>query len=40
MAVWRPTNGTWYILNSTNSWNSMLTRQWGLNGDALVVGGP
>jgi hypothetical protein len=31
IAVFRPSSGTWYVLRSSN--NSVLTAQWGQNGD-------
>jgi hypothetical protein len=34
IAVWRPTNGTWFIRNSSNS--STTTPIWGTNGDEPV----
>src|SRR5687768_7258450 len=35
MPVWRPGNGTWFVLTSSTSWNagSPVNRQWGTNGD-------
>ncbi len=36
-AVWRPTNGTWYIMLSSNP-AMPITQQWGLSGDVPVPG--
>jgi len=35
LAVWRPANGTWYIIKSSGGTQ---TTQWGLNGDVPVPG--
>lgn len=32
-AVWRPTNGVWYILNVVNSQQQAITTQWGAQDD-------
>ncbi len=37
LAVFRPSNGTWYILNSTASYGASTTKQWGLTGDVPVA---
>jgi hypothetical protein len=35
LAVWRPVNGTWYIIPSTNP-TAPLMVQWGLAGDIPI----
>jgi hypothetical protein len=34
--VWRPSNGTWYIIPTTSP-SAPYTQQWGLPGDIPVV---
>src|SRR5262252_7934810 len=35
-AVWRPSNGTWFIINSSNG--AQRTQQWGVGGEVPVTG--
>jgi hypothetical protein len=36
VAVWRPSNATWFVLNSSNGSSSSVV--WGANGDTIVPG--
>ena len=38
IAVFRPSNGTWYIRNSSTGYTTFRYYQWGLNGDVPVPG--
>jgi hypothetical protein len=37
-AVYRPANGTWYILNSSSNQTTTASYQWGLSDDIPVPG--
>ena len=38
LIFWRPSNGNWYILSSSDSYTSYLIRDWGRKGDVPVSG--
>ena len=38
LAVYRPSTGTWYILESSTNFTSYVSQQWGEHGDIPVSG--
>jgi len=36
-AVWRPSQGVWFVLNSTSNYTGYTVRQWGIPGDAPMA---
>ena len=38
VAVFRPSNGVWYLLQSSTNFTTFATYQWGLPGDVVVPG--
>jgi hypothetical protein len=40
LAVFRPMNGTWYILTSASDFAAVETRQWGLPNDIPILKRP
>src|SRR4051794_27493700 len=38
LTVYRPTDGTWHVLQSSSSYTSYVVQQWGLPGDIHLEG--
>ena len=38
LAVYRPSNGDWFVQNSTSNFTTSVVRQWGILGDVSVPG--
>jgi hypothetical protein len=38
LAVWRPSTGEWFVLQSSTNFTTTIYMQWGLTGDVPILG--